>query len=41
MADLDRIKDECDEKPLLFESRLRMQDPSGMDPVVVQGYYQR
>ena len=41
MADLDRIKDECDEKPMLFESLLRMHDPSGMDPVVVQGYYQR
>ena len=41
MAGLDRMKDECDEKLMIFESLLRMHDPSGMDPVTVQEFYQR
>ena len=35
MADLDRMKDECDEKLMIFESLIRRHDPSRMDPVDV------
>ena len=41
MTDLDHMKDECDDKLMLFESLLKRQDPAGMDPVAVQENYQR
>ena len=36
MADLDRIKDECDEKLMIFDSLIRRHDPSRMDPMDVR-----
>ena len=36
MADLDRVKIDCEEKLDLFDSLLRRHDPTRMDPVDVQ-----
>ena len=39
MADLDRVKDDCDEKLMIFDSLLSRHDPSGMDPLDIQENY--
>ena len=39
MADLDCVKDDCDEKLIIFESLLSRHDPSGMNPLDVQENY--
>ena len=39
MADLDGMKNDCDEKLMIFDSLLSRHDPSGMDPLDVQENY--
>ena len=41
MADLDLMKDDCDENLRIFDSLLRRHDPSGMDPKIVKEYFRK